>query len=94
MTNLLEHRLKMLWVDLIKVSDKVSDVVYLVRMFLEQNFPIGLLQIGLNEDCEVSVRQSCSVLLKNWIESHWSTASEKFKVYFVQNQIDSGIKSV
>jgi len=49
------------------------------RLDKEQNFPIGLLQIGLNEECEVSVRQSCSVLLKNWIECHWSTASEKFK---------------
>ena len=67
------------WVDLTKVMS-LRSCPSNYKNYSEQNFPIGLLQIGLNEECEVSVRQSCSVLLKNWIECHWSTASEKFKV--------------
>ena len=31
------------------------------------------------QDQEVSVRQSSSVLLKNWIDQHWSASSDKYK---------------
>ena len=35
--------------------------------------------MSLAEGQEVSVRQSSSVLLKNWIDQHWSSSSDKYK---------------
>ena len=45
----------------------------------QQGFPEALVAISLNKNYEVALRQSSSILLKNWIDYHWSTGGEKFK---------------
>ena len=49
------------------------------RLDTQQDFPIALLSISLNQNIEVALRQSSSILLKNWVDYHWSTVGEKFK---------------
>ena len=44
-----------------------------------QDFPRALLMIGLNEEVGLQYRQSASVLLKNWIDYHWTSTADKFK---------------
>lgn len=58
----------------------------LSRLDKDQSFPVGLLKLSLAQDQEVSVRQSSSVLLKNWIDQHWSASSEKYKEPAASNE--------
>lgn len=51
----------------------------LARLDPLQEFPQGLIRVSLDQSIEVALRQSSSVLLKNWIDYHWSEAGEKFK---------------
>jgi len=54
----------------------------------QQGYPQALLSVSLNQNIEVALRQSSSILLKNWIDHHWSSNGEKFKglKLFFRNQ--------
>ncbi|KAJ9067190.1 hypothetical protein DSO57_1002253 [Entomophthora muscae] len=59
----------------------------------EFEFPRHLAEILSNNECEESLRQSAGLLLKKYIDKHWSPASDKFEAPLTHPDVKEAIRA-
>ena len=52
---------------------------YAIFVFFFSEYGVALTELTLSHDGVLQIRQMSSLLLKQYVDTHWSASSEKFK---------------